>query len=68
MHYKKYLNVPMENTIAIGNDKNDISMFEVAGLSVAVSNAENDIKEIVKYVTLSNDEDGVAVFLETLIK
>lgn len=64
----KYLNVPMENTIAIGNDKNDISMFEVAGLSVAVSNAENDIKEIVKYVTLSNDEDGVAVFLETLIK
>ena len=64
----KYLNVPMENTIAIGNDKNDISMFEVAGLSVAVSNAENDIKEKVNYVTLSNDEDGVAVFLETLIK
>ena len=43
-------------------------MFEVAGLSVAVSNAENDIKEKVNYVTLSNDEDGVAVFLETLIK
>lgn len=64
----KYLNVPMENTIAIGNDKNDISMFEVAGLSVAVSNAENDIKEKVNYVTLSNNEDGVAVFLETLIK
>lgn len=64
----KYLNVPLENTIAIGNDKNDISMFEVAGLSVAVSNAENDIKEKVNYVTLSNNEDGVAVFLETLIK
>lgn len=63
----KYLNVPIENTIAIGNDKNDISMFEVAGLSVAVSNAENDIKEKVNYVTLSNDEDGVAVFLETLL-
>ncbi len=64
----KYLNIPIENTIAIGNDKNDISMFEVAGFSVAVSNASDDIKNLVDYTTLSNDEDGVAVFLETLIK
>lgn len=64
----KYLNIPIENTIAIGNDKNDISMFEVAGLSVAVANASADIKSKVNHITLSNDEDGVAVFLETLIK
>ncbi|MDD5979554.1 MAG: HAD family hydrolase [bacterium] len=64
----KYLKIPIENTIAIGNDKNDISMFEVAGFSVAVSNASDDIKNLVDYTTLSNDEDGVAVFLETLIK
>ena len=64
----KYLNIPIENTITIGNDKNDISMFEVAGFSVAVSNASDDIKNLVDYTTLSNDEDGVAVFLETLIK
>lgn len=64
----KYLNIPIENTIAIGNDKNDISMFEVAGLSVAVANASDNIKSKVKHITLSNDEDGVAVFLETLIK
>lgn len=63
----KYLNIPIENTIAIGNDKNDISMFEIAGLSVAVANASDDIKSKVNYVTLSNDEDGVAAFLETLI-
>ena len=63
-----YLNIPIENTIAIGNDKNDISMFEVAGLSVAVANASDDIKSKADYITLSNDEDGVAVFLETLIK
>ena len=63
----KYLNIPIENTIAIGNDKNDISMFEVAGLSIAVDNASDDIKNEVDYVTLSNDEDGVAVFLETLL-
>ena len=63
----KYLNIPIENTIAIGNDKNDISMFKVAGLSVAVANASDDIKSKVDCITLSNDEDGVAVFLETLI-
>ena len=43
-------------------------MFEVAGLSVAVANASDDIKSKVNHITLSNDEDGVAVFLETLIK
>jgi len=58
----KYLNVPIENTIAIGNDKNDISMFEVAGLSVAVDNALDNIKNNVDYVILSKDEDGVAFF------
>lgn len=63
----KYLNVPIENTIAIGNDKNDISMFEVAGLSVALANASEDIKNKVDYITLSNDEDGVALFLESLL-
>ena len=63
----KYLNVPIKDTIAIGNDKNDISMFEAAGLSVAVSNATDTIKNSVDYVTLSNDEEGVAVFLETLL-
>ena len=63
----KYLNIPIENTIAIGNDKNDVSMFNVAGLSVAVANASDDIKSKVDYVTLSNDEDGVAKFLETLL-
>ena len=63
----KYLNTPIEKTSAIGNDKNDISMFEAAGLSVAVNNASDDIKNKVDRVILSNDEDGVAIFLETLL-
>ena len=67
MIVSKYLNIPIENTIAIGNDKNDISMFEVAGLSVAVANASKDIKSKVDHITLSNDADGVATFLETLV-
>ena len=64
----KYFNIPIKNTIAIGNDKNDISMFEAAGLSVAVDNASDDIKNKVDHITLSNDEDGVAIFLESLLQ
>lgn len=51
----------------VRNDKNDISMFEEAGISVAVANASDDIKNKADYVTLSNDEDGVAIFLGKLI-
>ena len=63
----EYLSIPLDNTIAIGNDWNDMSMLGIAGLSVAVSNATDDIKNIADQVTLSNDADGVAVFLETLL-
>ena len=59
----KYLDIPIENTIAIGNDINDISMFKSAGVSVAVANADDEIKKYVDFVTLSNDEDGVAAYL-----
>lgn len=51
----------------VRNDKNDISMFEEAGISVAVANASDDIKNKADYVTLSNDEDGVTIFLGKLI-
>ena len=63
-----YLAIPLKNTVAIGNDKNDISMFNSCGFSIAVNNAPDYIKKMVDYVTLSNDEDGVAIVLEGFIK
>ena len=63
----KYLNIPIKNTIAIGNDNNDISMFEVAGTKVAVANATNDLKQYADIITKSNNSDGVAFFLESLL-
>lgn len=62
-----YLNVPIEDTIAIGNDYNDISMFQEAGFSVCVANAIEEVKDYVDYITTSNDEDGVAILLEMVI-
>ncbi|MEE0866629.1 MAG: Cof-type HAD-IIB family hydrolase [Clostridia bacterium] len=60
------LNIPKEDTIAIGDDNNDLSMFEQVGYRVAVDNAIDIVKEKADEITLSNDEDGVAVYLEKL--
>ena len=60
------LNISKEDTIAIGDDNNDLSMFEQVGYRVAVDNAIDIVKEKADEITLSNDEDGVAVYLEKL--
>ncbi len=62
-----YLEIPNKNTIAIGNDMNDVSMLKCAGISVAVGNAIPEILDNATVITKSNDLDGVAVFLETLL-
>ena len=62
------LNIKKEETIAIGDDINDLSMFEQVGYKVAMKNAVDIVKENADEITLSNDEDGVAVFLDKIIK
>ena len=57
-----------ENTIAIGDDINDLSMFEQVRYKVAVDNAIDIVKEKADEITLSNDENGVAVFLNKILK
>ena len=62
-----YLNISFENTIAIGNDNNDLSMIRVAGVGVSVANATSDLKKSADLIIKSNDEDGVAIYLESLL-
>jgi len=50
----------MEDTVAIGDNQNDLSLFQVAKIGIAMSNAEVSIKRIATYETLHHDEDGVA--------
>jgi 5-amino-6-(5-phospho-D-ribitylamino)uracil phosphatase len=59
-----YLNLNLKETLVFGDSHNDIPMFEVAGYSVAMENAAQALKDKSNFVTLTNDEDGVAVFLE----
>ena len=53
-----------EEMIAIGDGFNDKSMIEFAGLGVAMANAQEVVKQAANYITLSNEEDGVAAVVE----
>lgn len=61
MGYKK------EEMIAFGDGHNDISMVKYAGIGVAMGNAVDDLKEIADFITLSNEEDGIAYALSKYI-
>lgn len=52
--------------IVFGDNHNDLSMFEAAGLSVAVGNAEPEVLDAADRVTRSNDEHGVAYMIAQL--
>lgn len=56
----EHLNIPIEESIAMGDSENDFSMLDAAGLSVAVGNANEQVKAVCDIVTVSNDEHGVA--------
>ncbi len=50
--------------IAFGDGYNDLSMIRLAGMGVAMANAAPEVREQADYVTLSNEEDGVAAAWE----
>jgi len=54
------------DVVAFGDMPNDVPMLAWAGRAVAVANAHPAVREIADDVTLSNDEDGVAAYLEKL--
>ena len=58
-------NIPLEKTVAIGDQQNDIPMIEVAGLGIAVKNADEKLKEKADYVSeFTNEEGAVADAIE----
>lgn len=61
------LNIDSSEVIAIGDNENDVSMFKVSGLSVAMENGDEIAKSNADVITDSNDEDGVAKVIEKYI-
>jgi Cof subfamily protein (haloacid dehalogenase superfamily) len=60
----KHFHIPLQDTVAIGDNFNDVPMLKVAGLSIAMGNAEPDVKQLCDIVTATNDENGVAHAIE----
>lgn len=65
--YCKLRHIPLEKTIAFGDNYNDLDMLETAGLGYVMDNAPEHIKSRIGNVTLSNNEDGVAVVLQKIV-
>ena len=61
------LGVTKDETIAIGDGYNDLSMVQYAGLGVAMANAQQIVRDNANYITLSNEEDGVAHVIEQFV-
>lgn len=63
----KAAGVALDRTIAIGDQANDIAMFDRAGRAIAMGNATDAVKAAADDVTTANDADGVAHAIDTLI-
>lgn len=53
--------------IAIGDNENDVSMFRLAGLAIAMENGDKIAKDQADIITATNDQDGVAKAIEKYI-
>lgn len=56
--------IDLSDVIAFGDDYADIEMLKIAGLGVAMGNAIAEVKEIADVVIGTNDDDGIAKYLE----
>lgn len=61
-----YFNIPLEDTIAIGDSTNDMPMLTFAGLSIGMKESDPVVLETVDYVTDTVENDGIYKALEHL--
>lgn len=61
------LGITPDKVMCIGDQNNDIQMLKYASVSVAMGNAAEHIRELAKFVTTTNDLDGVAVAINKFI-
>ncbi len=63
----KNIGIDMKEVIAVGDSYNDITMMKSAGLSVAMGNANDEVKKIANTIVSDNENDGVAEAIEKYI-
>ena len=60
----RYWNIAQSEIVAFGDDLNDIDLLIYAGVGVAVANALDEVKAVADYICDTNENDGVAKWLE----
>jgi hypothetical protein len=63
----EHFGIAISETMAIGDNYNDIDMLKTASLGIAVKNAAPEVKAAAKIIVSSNDEDGVAEAIEQYV-
>lgn len=58
-HIARHFGFEIEETMAFGDGGNDISMIKVAGVGVAMGNANDSLKEVADYITTDVDNNGI---------
>ena len=67
--YTESLGYTMDEVMVLGDSLNDYSMMEMDfGATIAMANADEEIKKLAKYITKSNEEDGVAYVIDEMLK
>ena len=63
-----HLGIPQEQTAAIGDYLNDVEMVEWAGFGGAVANGRDEVKAVADVIVASNQEAGVAEFIDLILR
>ena len=63
----EYLNINIEDSVRIGDDLNDLSMFMDKGVNIAVDNAIDELKEKANFITKPCEKDGIFHAIEKII-
>lgn len=58
--YREFRGIDHQNVIAIGDSQNDVAMFDVAGISIAMGNATDAVKKTAMWTTDTNRNAGLA--------
>ena len=62
------LDIDISDVVCVGDERNDISMIEVAGIGVAMANAREELKAVADYVTVNdNNHGGIAEVIDKFI-
>lgn len=65
--WSKITNIPIKNIMGFGDSQNDLEFIQIVGWGVAMGNAISELQSLANQVIGSNDDDGLAAFLEELL-